>query len=50
MTKLGFILKTFNRLLYIIEVLMELVGKTEKVTHDVEKPGLVFCVQNKPLL
>lgn len=50
MTKLGFILKTFNRLLYITEALMELVGKTEKVTHDIEKLGLVFCVQNKPRL
>lgn len=50
MTKLGFILETFNRLLYIIEALTELVGKTEKVTHDMEKLGLVFCVQNKPRL
>lgn len=30
MTKLGFILKTFNGLLYIIEVLMELVEKQKK--------------------
>lgn len=49
MTKLGFILEIFNRLLYIIEVLMEL-GENQKKYHRLyENAGFVFCILNKPL-
>lgn len=50
MTKLGFILKTSNRLRYIIEVLMERAEKNRKSnTYNMKKLGFVFCIQNKPL-
>lgn len=49
MTKLGFILEIFNRLLYIIEVLMELGENQKKYPRLYENVGFVFCILNKPL-
>lgn len=46
MTKLGFILKTFNRILYISEVLMELLEKQKKQHTNISG----FCIQIKTLL
>lgn len=49
MTKLGFVLEIFNRLLYIIEVLMELREIQKKYHRLYEDTGFAFCIQNKPL-
>lgn len=46
MTKLGFILKTFNRFLYIIEVLMELVENRKKIHLTVGRSWFVFYILN----
>lgn len=49
MASLGFILEIFNRLLYIIEVLMELGGNQKKYHRLYQDAGFVFCILNKPL-